>query len=360
MVYEYWFSKIWGISSNKKSRLREYYGDGKAIYYIEEMKQNFPDFLNDKEKYALRQAKKETDIEKDYKEMEKLGIRMIPFYKPEYPEKLRYIPVPPYALYVKGQIPDNRKISVAIVGARRCTPYGEYWAMEYGKELAKYGVEIISGMARGVDGYGQRGALRVGGKTFAVLGCGPDVCYPKEHQGLYEDILGKHGGILSEYPPGMQPLAKNFPARNRIISGLSDAILVIEAKEKSGSLITADMALEQGKEVYALPGPVTSSLSQGCHFLISQGAGILISPSELRKELKIQEKKPEQNSDKNEKELETPENIVYSCLDLYPKGIQTIIVETGMSSRDVMNELVGLELEGKVKEISKNYYVKSE
>ena len=134
----------------------------------------------------------------------------------------------------------------------------------------------------------------------------------------------------------------------------------VQAKEKSGSLITADMALEQGKDVYALPGPVTSALSQGCHFLISQGAGILISPSELRKELKIRGEKQERNSDKNEKELETPENIVYSCLDLYPKEIQRIIEETGMSSREVMNELVGLELEGKVKEISKNYYVKSE
>ena len=360
MVYEYWFSKIRGISSHKKYRLREYYGDGKAIYYIEEKRQKFPDFLNDREKYLLNQATKETGFEKEYKEMEKQEIWMLPIYKPEYPEKLRYIAAPPYALYVKGQMPDVKKLSVAIVGARRCTPYGEHWAKEYGKELAKYDVEIISGMASGVDGCGHRGALQAGGRTYAVLGCGPDVCYPKEHQGLYEDILRKQGGILSEYPPGMQPLARNFPARNRIISGISDVVLVIEAKEKSGSLITADMALEQGKDVYALPGPVTSALSQGCHFLISQGAGILISPSELRKELKIRGEKQERNSDKNEKELETPENIVYSCLDLYPKEIQRIIEETGMSSREVMNELVGLELEGKVKEISKNYYVKSE
>ena len=358
MVYEYWFSKISGISANKKRKLREYYGDGKAIYYIEERKQKLPEFLNEKEKFVLCQAKKELDIEEKYKELEISGVKMIPFYSAEYPERLKSVAVPPYALYVKGELPKQDKISAAIVGARRCTTYGEHWALEYGEELARYGVNIISGMARGIDGAGQRGALNGGGATFAVLGCGPDVCYPKEHKGLYEDILQKNGGILSEYPPGVQPLAKNFPARNRIISGLSDVVLVIEAKEKSGSLITADMALEQGRDVYALPGPVTSLLSQGCHYLISQGAGILISPMELRKELKISDRKPEQNPDKNEKELETPENIVYSCLDLYPKGIQKIIEETGMSSREVMSELVSLELEGKVKEISKNYYVR--
>jgi len=358
MVYEYWFSKISGISSNKKRKLREYYGDGKAIYYIEEKTQRFPEILNEKEKFVLCQAKKEKDFEEKYKEMEKNGIRMIPFYSLEYPKKLQSIAMPPYALYVKGEIPKPDYVSVAIVGARRCTTYGEHWALEYGKELALHGVNIISGMARGIDAAGQRGALNAGGMTFAVLGCGPDVCYPKEHRGLYEDILEKQGGILSEYLPGTQPLAKNFPARNRIISGLSDVVLVIEAKEKSGSLITADMALEQGRDVYALPGPVTSPQSQGCHYLISQGAGILISPSELRKELQIPDSKREQKTDKCKKELETPENIVYSCLDLYPKRIQSIIEETGMSPRQVISELVSLELEGKVKEISKNYYVR--
>lgn len=358
MMYEYWFSKIYGISSNKKRKLREYYGDGKTIYYIEEIKQKFPDFLSEKEKYLLRQAKKERTIEEEYKKMVQKDIRLIPFCSNEYPERLKSISQSPYALFVKGNLPKSSKMSVAIVGARRCTTYGEHWAEEYGKELAHNGVEVISGMARGIDAMGQRGAIKVGGTTYAVLGCGPDICYPREHVGLYEDILKRQGGIISEYPPGVAPLAKNFPARNRIISGLSDVILVIEAKEKSGSLITADMALEQGKDIYALPGPVTSALSQGCHYLISQGAGILISPSELMKELKISGENKDRNSDKYKKELETPENMVYSCLDLYPKGIQSIIEETHMSSREVMNELVSLEVEGKVKEISKNYYVR--
>ena len=163
------------------------------------------------------------------------------------------------------------------MGARSCTPYGEKYALEYGKKLAECGIQVISGLARGVDGIGQRGALLGGGKTFAVLGSGVDVCYPKNHMGLYLDILEQEGGILSELPPGTPPLPQHFPRRNRIISALSDIVLVMEARERSGSLITADLALEQGKDVYALPGPVNSSLSQGCNRLIFQGAGILLS-----------------------------------------------------------------------------------
>jgi len=357
VMYEYWFARIRGISVNKKMSLREYFGDGKAIFNIEERRVKEVRFLTEKEQMVWLQAKKERDIESKYLELEEKKINFIPIYEKIYPEKLRSIMSPPYALYVKGELPDNNKKTIAIVGARRCTPYGEAIALEYGEILAGHNVQIISGMARGIDGAGQRGALNKKGKTFAVLGCGVDICYPGEHQGLYQDIQ-INGGVLSEYFPGTPPLAAHFPARNRIISGLADAILVIEAKEKSGSLITADMALEQGKDVYALPGPVTSSLSKGCHYLISQGAGILISPSDLLKELRIEEAQLEQKSDKNKKELETPENIVYSCLGLYPKGLERLVNETMLSPKQIMRDLVSLELEGKVKEISKNQYVR--
>ncbi len=356
-MYEYWFARINGISAKKKRKLREYYGSGKAIYYIEETKSPFPDFLTEKEQQILRDAQKEMNLEEQFLNMQKENIQMILYDSIHYPKRLKAIVSPPYALYVKGKLPDEEKMAVSIVGARRCSGYGEFCALEYGRELAAQGIEIISGMARGIDGAGQRGALNAGGNTYAVLGCGVDVCYPKEHKGLYNDIQ-KTGGILSEFAPGTKPFPMNFPARNRIISGLSDIVLVMEAKEKSGSLITADLALEQGKDVYALPGPVTSALSTGCHFLISQGAGILISPSELLKEIGVFYKKLEQNSDKNKKELETAENIVYSFLDLYPKGIQILIEETGLSAKEVMAELTSLEIEGKVKEISKNQYIK--
>ena len=357
MIYEYWFSKITGISSQKKQKLREYLGSGKAIYNIEETKLNLMENLSPKEKMLLKNAKKEIDLEESFRKLEAEKILFVPYFDDTYPERLRNISSKPYALYVKGRLPEENKLSVAIVGARMCTTYGEMLSIEYAKELAGVGVQIISGMARGIDGAAQRGALKVGGETFAVLGSGPDICYPKEHMGLYRDIQ-EQGGIISEYVPDTPPLPMHFPARNRIISGLSDVILVMEAKEKSGSLITADMALEQGKDVYALPGPVTSTLSTGCHLLISQGAGILVSPSELKKELNLQIRKFEQKADKSKKELESPENIVYSCLDLYPKGVELLIQETGLEPRKILSDLISLELEGKVKEISKNHYVR--
>lgn len=356
-MYEYWFAKIQGITAKNKRRLREYYGEGKVIYNIVETKKSLPGFMGEKEQNILVQSVKDAKIYEEYKKLKEDNIFFVPYYSEKYPSKLKNISAPPYALYVKGRLPEEERASVAIVGARGCTQYGEHFALEYGKELARAGVNIISGMARGIDGAGHRGALNVGGNTFAVLGCGPDICYPLENKGLYDDIQ-KQGGIISEYPPGTMPLSRHFPARNRIISGLSDVVLVLEAKEKSGSLITADMALEQGKDVYALPGMVTSALSQGCHQLISQGAGILISPSELLKQLEISHAILERKTDKQEKELERDENMVYSCLDLYPKSFQTIVSETGFLPKKVIAELVELELDGKVKEISKNYYVK--
>ena len=357
MVYEYWLAKMQGMSMKKKRQLREYFGDAKTIFNIEETKTSQIDFLSEKERKILSQAKRETNLEEEYEVLEKEKIRFIPWHDSHYPQKLRNISHPPYALYVKGRLPDEKKPAVAIVGARNATPYGETFAMEYGQALAKCDVQIISGMARGIDASGQRGALNVSGNTFAVLGCGPDICYPREHQGLYQDIQ-KQGGIISEYVPKTPPFSANFPARNRIISGLSDVILVMEAREKSGSLITADMALEQGRDVYALPGPADSPLSQGCHLLISQGAGILISPSDLLKQMHISVGKLDKYSCKRKKELERPENIVYSCLDLYPKGLQKLVEETKLSPEQIIRDLISLELEGKVKEISKNHYVK--
>ena len=258
---------------------------------------------------------------------------------------------------MKGRLPREAAFCAAIVGARKCTPYGEEMALDYGKCLAEHGIQIISGMARGIDGAGQRGALNGGGATFGVLGCGVDICYPREHIGLYMDIQ-ENGGVLSEQLPGRPPLPMYFPMRNRIISGLADVVLVMEARERSGSLITADQALEQGKDVYALPGPVTSQLSQGCHFLIRQGAGILISPDDLLKELEIHTKELKQKTGKIEKTLENDENVVYSCLGFFPKGISQLIEETELSAPVLIQRLISLELKGCIREVSKNYYIR--
>ena len=330
MEYEFWLAGL-RIPARKKYLLRQYMMSGKAVYYIEETEISQIGFLTDREKNTIRQAQKEQGLEEAYLSASDKGIRFVPYFAPK---------------------------KAAVVGARRCTPYGEKYAVEFAGRLAENGVEIISGLARGIDGMGQRGALMGGGRTFAVLGSGADVCYPKEHIGLYTDILEQGGGILSEYPPGTPPVPQNFPPRNRIISGLADAVLVIEARERSGSLITADMALEQGRDVYALPGPVNSELSRGCNRLIQQGAGILISPEALLEEWNLPCARPVQKSGKNEKVLETPENLVYSCLGLYPKNIDSLAQETKLGVRELMNALITLELQGSIKEISKNFYIR--
>ena len=359
LQYESWLAGL-NLPARKKYILREHMGTGKALYYIEEKEISHLKFLTEREQNTIRQAQKDQSLAEKYGVLCEKGIRFIPYFSEEYPKKLLEIPDFPYALYVKGSLPDRRRKKAAIVGARRCSPYGEKYAEEFGRMLAEAGVEIISGMARGVDGMGQRGALLGRGKTFAVLGCGVDICYPRDHIGLYMDILERGGGILSEYPPGTPPLSRNFPPRNRIISGISDAVLIIEARVRSGSLITADLALDQGRDVYALPGPVNSELSYGCNRLIQQGAGILMNPQSLLQEWNIPLNGRTEKEDKNKKVLETTENLVYSCLGLYPKKAGQLVQETGLDIKEVMNILVSLELHGYVREISKNNYVKSE
>lgn len=246
------------------------------------------------EKVSARYQKKVTqmseftkgyDLYGEYGRMTERGICLVTEGEADFPGRLAGIPDPPYALYYVGSLPPEEKKAVALIGARDCTEYGRYMAKQFGEALASAGVQVISGMARGIDGIGQKSALRAGGYSLGVLGCGVDICYPGENRELY-DALAEEGGICSEYPPGISPRAVLFPPRNRIISGFCDALLVIEAKEKSGTLITVDMALEQGREVYALPGRATDPLSGGCNRLIRQGAGLVSSPGELLEELR--------------------------------------------------------------------------
>ena len=358
---EFWFAGIRKLSGRKKYLLRQQVRTVEDIYNIEETELEKFKFLTEREKNTILQAGKEKGYVEEFEKMKDDGIRFIPCFDPDYPANLREIPDFPYAVFVKGALPDGTSKKAAVIGARHCSPYGEKYAVEFAEKLAACGVEIISGLARGIDGMGQRGALMGGGRTFAVLGSGVDICYPKEHIGLYVDILEQGGGILSELPPGTPPLPQNFPARNRIISGLSDAVLIMEARERSGSLITADMALEQGRDVYALPGPVNSALSCGCNRLIQQGAGLLTSPGALLAEWGITEpgsmKAKDKMNDKNKKVLESTENLVYSCLGLFPKNVDQLALETKLGVRELMRALVSLELQGYVREISKNNYI---
>ncbi len=356
MKYEYWFANIKGIGNKTKRQIRSRFQSAKELYYIEET--TLKKMGIDKEIcHKILQSVKEWKLEEEYQRLNEKQIKLYTIEDDSYPARLRMISSPPYAIYVKGRLPKESVLSVAIVGARECSTYGEVMARQYAQSLADAGIQLVSGMARGIDGVSQKSALAVGGTSFGVLGCGVDICYPKEHYALYSK-LQECGGVISEQPLGTQPLPQYFPARNRIISGLSDLVIVIEAKERSGSLITADMALEQGKDVYALPGPCNSALSKGCHNLIRQGAGILLSPRELLEELGVFYKKTMKNVPENKILLETPENLVYSCLDFYPQSLNQILEKTGLTVSAVMQIIVGLELKGLIKEMSKNYYVK--
>lgn len=301
-------------------------------------------------KYAVSMARyrDRTDSEKCLKDLEHRGIAFYPYFHPCFPQKLLEIPDPPWAVYAIGALPAPSRPAVAVIGARQCSEYGRYMARQFGEKLARAGVQVISGMARGVDGIAQKGALSAGGLSIAVLGCGADICYPEENKELY-DILVKRGGLISEYPPGTMPRANLFPARNRLISGLSDAVLVIEAKEKSGTLITVDMALEQGRDIYALPGRVTDPLSRGCNRLIKQGAGAALSPEDLLEEMKV----PIPASAEPSKRagglcLSAEEKELYMKLELEPKSLQAVYEEYGgkIPIQDLAGKLLTLCLKG--------------
>ena len=284
------------------------------------------------------------------------GIQYIQQNHAAYPQKLLCYKGMPKGLYVLGKLPDKTRKSVAIVGARRSSAYGNQIAKSFAKELAGAGVQIISGMAWGIDGKAHEGALEGGGDTYAVLGCGVDICYPSGHRKIYEAMI-QRGGILSEQPPGMPPIAGHFPARNRIISGLSDLVLVVEAKERSGALITADLALEQGKDVFAVPGRIGDEMSKGCLNLIKQGAGLADSPLVLLEALGIKRNV----SEKSVKiVLEKNEDIVYSWIRLQPVSLEELVKKTGFGSREVLFALVGLELKGCIREMQKNQYVRTD
>lgn len=352
----YRLSCISGIYRRKIKKLLDIYQSANKLFELSNEEINKINILTENEKKAIIDNKNDKRIMERFCYLKEQNIEFISCKNPCYPEKLKNIADAPWFLFKKGKLNEKRP-SVAIVGARNCSNYGKEMALYYARELAENGVTIISGLARGIDSYAHKGALESGGETIAVLGCGVNVCYPKENYQLYCDIANS-GGIISEYQVDMQPRPMFFPERNRIISGLADIILVVEARIKSGSLITADCALEQGKDVFAIPGRVTDSLSSGCNQLISQGAAIANSPSEILNELGIKYEKNKKLLKKSNNLLERKENMLYSCLDLQPKSLDEILSNIDLTYKEILMTLVDLEIKGLIKETSKNYYVR--
>ena len=349
-----WMCSLPGFYRNDFDRLLQYFESPEKLHASEKKQISLLPFLKEKQKHVLEEEKRRSAKEIRHK-LEGKGIKFISCREEGYPEKLKSMEDYPFGLFYQGELPDPKERCVAVVGARMCTNYGRNTAAEIGEMLAREGIAVVSGMAYGVDGIAQAAALKNGGRSYAVTGCGSDICYPADHRSLCRDLAEK-GGVITEYPPGTQPMPLHFPMRNRIISGLSECVVVVEAKKKSGSLITADLALDQGKDVLAVPGRMEDPLSEGCNQLIAQGAGILTSLEDLKTHLGISAENVKKKK-KNNITLASSENMVYICLDFRPKCLTEIIRSTPLPAEEVMQILTDLQIRGLVEEISKNYYV---
>ena len=313
-------------------------------------------------------------------------IRMIRRDDPDYPPQFMHYARMPASFYVLGGLPDPERKTVAIVGARGCSSYGKEQAMLFGRKLAQAGVQVISGMAYGIDAFGQTGALDGGGRVYAVLGTGVDVCYPRQNYPLYRRILREGGGIISEFEPGTPPDGWHFPIRNRLISALADVVLVVEARPRSGSLITADYAMEQGKSIYAVPGRNGDDLSCGCNRLIAQGAGIAWTPAVILEELGFTCEEeafwPESvgsvKDDADGAEVEVKKRVnkprggkselparwehaddfgkIFGHLESSPKSMHVLITQSGLSPSTVASTLMQLCVSGYVEESAPGYF----
>jgi DNA processing protein len=284
-----------------------------------------------------------------------LGIDAVPWGGTRYPGLLTPIPDAPLVVWMRGDATVFHQPSVAIVGSRQATPYGLEAASRLAGDLAAAGALVVSGLARGVDSAAHRGALAAGGRTAAVLGSGIDVVYPPEHEDL-SGAIAAHGVVLSEWPPGTAPRAFHFPARNRIISGLSLAVVVVEAAEKSGSLITAGFALEQGRAVLAVPGNILSGRHRGCHALIRDGAAVVESAEDVLAELRTSSLRPPA------RDASAPEPSDALAASMQPGesyDVESLGRETGLSASQLLSKLLGLELRGVVRKVDGGRFVRA-
>ena len=369
-----------GIGKKTIGNMVEYFGNVQALYNAPE--NELKKILKPSQCKLFLEGREKKNPRQEMKELEKRGIRYYSVFDDDYPKRLLKTADVPMGLFVKGSLPREDELTVSVVGTRKHSYYGEKQTKEFCKMIADMGVPVISGMARGIDGIAQKTAIANGSKTYAVLGCGVDICYPDEHIRLYEQIP-QHGGIISEYFPGTQPAAGLFPLRNRIISALGDILLVMEAREKSGTLITVDMALEQGKEIWVLPGRVDDTLSVGCNRLIAQGAYILPTVNEFREELvdlsvkygrrSLKKSIAENRNGKASKEeldteqgknLSIMEKAVISVLDYKPLSLTSIYESLDAEKRmqypiaQVSVTLVQLCMKNLAKQVGAGYYTR--
>ncbi|MBO5426408.1 MAG: DNA-processing protein DprA [Lachnospiraceae bacterium] len=366
-----WFNNIEDIGNITRLRLLKNFGNVENIY--EANKNVLSKHLTDIQVNNLLQSKEISKSKEEYERLKERNINIIYWGHRKYPSKLYNIYDSPTLLYVKGTMNDSinsYNSNIAIVGSRKLSVYGREITDYFSKRLATSEINIVSGMARGIDSIAHMSALKAGGYTIAVLGSGINVPYPQENTELYA-MIEKKGVIISEYGLDVKPNPGYFPMRNRIISGLSDGVLVVEAEKKSGSLITADYALEQGKQVYAVPGRLLDKNSEGTNNLIKAGAYLVTHPNDILSDIKGKKEysqmsfnleQPEitiqEEKDMVNKNFLAPiEKIVYSCLSLEPKYIDDIIQHTGMGVTKTISTLFTMEEKGLIKQPLKGYYI---
>jgi len=355
LEYYLGFSYFLGIGPQRLSLLLQNFSDVKNAYLAK--KDDLVKVLGEKLTEKFIQFRSQFDPKKELKKLKEKEITVLSQEDEKYPQSLKKITDPPICLYVKGDFSNfdfEKDFFLAIVGTRKPTSYGEILVKKFASHLASMGFIVVSGMALGIDSLAHWAALNSLGKTIAVLGCGVDVIYPPSNRGLYQEILKKGGLIISEFPPGRTVLKGLFVARNRIISGLSSGVLVIEGAKDSGALITARYAAEQGKEVFAPPSPLTSPMSEAPNFLLKQGAKLVTDVSDILDEfnLKISPKKKKDLT----KDLTAEERLIFESLSVLPKTIDDLILETKIPVDKILNLLSILEIKGVVEKNKEGKY----
>jgi len=348
------FSRVKGIGAVRTKLLLDYFKDPSAAWKASEQQLREAG-LGLKVSQAFIENRKNIDLEREIEQIQESGIRIITLEDGDYPKRLLSIEFPPPVLYVKGSIQERDEYAVAVVGTRHVTSYGRQVAGELGRYLAQNNVTVISGLARGIDAVAHQAALDAGGRTLAVLGSGVDVIYPPEHRALAGRVI-ENGALISDYYPGTPPEGVNFPPRNRIISGLSMAAVIVEAGERSGAMITAEFAASQGREVFAVPGSIYAIRSKGANRLIRDGALPLLDFSELLEALNLTQideyRYAKQVLPENDIEL-----LLMETLKNEPMHIDEIKAAMGLPMEKISAALVMMKLKGLIKETDNLTYL---
>lgn len=352
----YWigFNYVKGIGPARLRNLLDYFGDIERAW-LAPPEALAEAGLGSAVLETFVETRKHLSLEAVWDRLQKLGLSVLTWADEAYPRRLAEIDNPPPVLYLRGELLPEDEWAVAIVGTRRMTVYGRQVTEELARRLAAAGVTVVSGLALGVDGVAHRAALDAGGRTLAVLGSGVDRIYPANHRRLAEDLVAR-GALISDYPPGTPPEAVNFPPRNRIVSGLSKAVVVVEAGERSGALITATFAAEQGREVFAVPGNIHAPQSQGTNRLIQQGARPLLDPQDVLDELDLGEVVAFQSARKA-LPADAVEAQLYALLGKEPLHVDELRSRAGLPVEKVSAALTMMELKGLVRQVGGMQYV---